>query len=101
MPNSQQSDDRASELKLENRDLQRRLHEETQRRFENIEDRLREQDKVLEKILENTVDLPDLKTKVGELDREHNLAKGAAKLGGVFVGGTGLFEVLRWVFWKH
>ena len=74
--------------------LQQQLHDENKRRFEQIEKRQDKQDELLEKILANTADLPDLKKKVDEHDSSIDQAKGIGAVAVLLIGGLdGLFHL--------
>ncbi len=89
-------------------DLQQRLHNENQRRFEQIEKNQDRQAEQLEQLLKNTADLPTLKSDIGDLkdavkdiDGDRNKIKGAVKLG-VGAGGLSLLaEGARWLFFRR
>jgi uncharacterized FlaG/YvyC family protein len=81
--------------------LQHQLHQESQRRFEQIEKNQDRQQKVLEQVLSNTSDLPQLKATVEDIDKERNRAKGAVKLAMVLATSSGVIEAYRWIFSRH
>lgn len=87
---------------MDNRDatianLQQRLHQENQRRFEQIEKNQDNQKTTLEEILKNTVDLPKLKNDVEDLKNSHQRLKG----GGIVISALlGAWEAVRFLFLK-
>lgn len=80
-------------------DLQQRLHEESQRRFQQIEKNQDRQGKQLDELIKNTADLPKLKKDVEEINTERNKFEGAAKLATLMGGGSLLAEGIRWLFY--
>ena len=80
--------------------LQNRLHEENQRRFEQIEKNQDNQSKMLGEVLKNTADLPDLKKDVEKLKSDRNKIKGAASVGAWLGGGSLLGEAIRWMVFR-
>ena len=89
-------------------ELQRQLHAENKRRFEQIEKNQDNQKDQLDQLLQNTAELPTLKTDVAEIKKqvatintERDKVKGAAKLG-AWLGGSGLaMGLFRWIFYGH
>ena len=89
-------------------ELQRQLHAENKRRFEQIEKNQDNQATSLKEILKNTSDLPalksdmeDLKGQVSAINSERDKVKGAAKLG-AWLGGSGLtLGIIRWLLTGH
>ena len=89
-------------------DLQQRLHDENQRRFEQIEknqdnlaSKFVELGRTLEEVVTNTSCLQQLKEDVADIEKDRNKIKGAVKLG-VGMGGFSLLaEGMRWLWNRH
>jgi hypothetical protein len=85
--------------------LQHQLHQESQRRFEQIEKNQDRQQKMLEQIVASTAGLPDLKNTIAEmggkvesLEGAHNRLKGGTGVLGAIVGS---WEIVRFILFKH
>ena len=85
--------------------LQHHLHQENQRRFEQIEKNQDRQQKMLEQIVASTAGLPDLKNsitemegKVESLEGAHNRLKGGTGVLGAIVGS---WEIVRFILFKQ
>lgn len=78
--------------------LQQRLHEENQRRFEQIEEKQNKQDSILQQILSNTQDLPQLKKDVEDLKDGQSRIKGG---GAVITFIIGSWEAVRFFWHGH
>ena len=85
--------------------LQHQLHQENQRRFEQIEKNQDRQQKMLEQIVASTAGLPDLKNTIAEMEGKveslegaHNRLKGGTGVLGAIVGS---WEIVRFILFKH
>jgi hypothetical protein len=79
-------------------ELQRQLHRETERRFEQIERNQDNQRKTLDVIAVNTADLPRLKEQVGILERDGNRMKGG---GAVAMGLLASWDIFKFILFKR